>query len=85
MRFLSARPKRKCMRMDIANLTEFTDEVCTTLVHKHFSVRLMNVMPDKLHSVALRCALSNEEECRGLLHIGTQRFSKDVLRIPHLS
>lgn len=58
---------------------ECIDVASTCFVHKHFSVRLANVISDKLHSVALRCALTKEQKCIGVLHIGAQRFSKYVL------
>jgi hypothetical protein len=48
----------------------------TCFVHRHISVRLANVISDKLHSLSLRCALTKEQECIGVLPIGAQIFSK---------
>jgi hypothetical protein len=53
---------------------ESIDAVSTCFVHKHFSVRLTTVLPDKLHSPALRCTLTKEQECKAALYIGHRDF-----------
>jgi hypothetical protein len=50
---------------------ESIDAVSTCFVHKHFSIHLTNVRPDKLPSPALRCTLTKEQECKAALYIGT--------------